>query len=323
MKNALSRASLLAAVVALTSCVTTREEADLIRSDVAQLQTEMSGVKRAQQEERAALELKLKTMEQRVVALEGTLHSLRQADADSGVQMEKVIQELQLLRGDIEEARYAIGQTQEALGETKKTVTDILARPPIEVQAAETAAPVVAAKPDMKKIAGLEVPTEKEALYDFALGLHKGGKHAGAIEAFELFLERLSLDKHGDDKGLYDNAWFWKGEAWYGLASGLKDDGDQRRTAYKKAILAYNKVIEVGADGGQRSNKEDGALFKIGMAFEALGFTDEPKAFYEEILSVHPASPLADQAKKRLKALSGDDDKKRNKKRSRKRRRRR
>ncbi len=320
MKSVLTRVALVAAVLALSSCITTREEADLIRSDVAQLQTEVSGMKRSQQEERAALEDKLVRMEQRVIALEGTLHSLRQADADSGVQMEKVIQELQLLRGDIEEASFAIGQTQEALGETKKTVTDILARPPIEVQAAETAAPVAAEKPpEAQKIAGLEVPSEKEALYDFALGLHKAGKHAGAIEAFELF-----LDKHSDDKNLYDNAWFWKGEAWYGLAASLKDDSEQRRTAYKKAILAYNKVIEVGADGGQRSNKEDGALFKIGMAFEALGFTDEPKAFYEEILNVHPASPLAASAKKRLEALSSDSgaSDKKSKKKSKKRRRR-
>jgi len=293
--------------VSLVGCITTREEADLIRSDVAQVRSEVSAMKRAQADEQEALALSLSKMEQRVVALEATLHSLRQGDADSGVQMEKVIQELQLLRGDIEEARFAIGQTQEQLGETKKTVTDILARPPIEVQAAAAAPSVVIPEASVMKIAGLEVPKEKEALYDFALGLHQAGKFKGAIQAFALFADRFA-----DAKDLQDNAWFWRGEAWYGQAAKLKS-ADQR-TAYKKAILAYNKVIEVGASGGQRSNKEDGALFKIGMSFEALGFKDEPKAFYEEILSVHPASPLVPEAKKRLAALTEPKKSKKKKK---------
>lgn len=288
-------AAVLGVLLTSAGCLTTRAEADLIRSDVGQVQAEVAELKRAREREKAEQAARLEQMSARVVALEATLHSLRQHDADAGVQMEKVIQELQILRGDIEEARFAIGQTQEALGETKKTVTDILARPPIEVAAAE-AAPRLN-QPEVLKIAGQPVPAEKQALYDFGVKLHKDGDPKGAIEALQIW-----ADRHKDDKELIDNAWFWIAESYYQIGDKMSDKAE-RGSAFKKAILAYNKVIDVRYDTGQPSNKEDGALFKIGLAFEELGYSDEPKAFYEEILKQHPASPLAGEAKKRLATL--------------------
>ena len=57
----------------------------------------------------ARLEEKVAGLSARVRELEGNLRSLRQADADGGVQMEKVIAEVQFLRGELEEARFQIG----------------------------------------------------------------------------------------------------------------------------------------------------------------------------------------------------------------------
>lgn len=274
---------LFSLVPALASgCVTTKEEGLAMRADIDALKDDVAKLQRRADDDKAALAQKLAVMEARVVELEGTLSSLRQADADNGVQMEKVIGELQILRGEIEEARYQ-------LGETKKSVQDILERPPVTVAAAAEAPKVET--PQKPTVAGQEIPDEPQAHYDLAKKLFDEKKYKDAVEAFELFTSR---HKDGD---LVDNAWFWTGEAHYNAARDEKDKKAKEK-AYKQAILAYQKVLEL-----PKSNKGDGALFKIGLAFEALGFVDEAKVFYEEILAKHPKSPLLGDAKKRLKAL--------------------
>ena len=260
-----------------------------MRADIDTLMDNVAHLQRSSADERASLEQKLAKMEERVLSLEGTLSSLRQADADGGVRLEKIITELQTLRGEIEEARYQ-------LGETKKSVQDILERPPVTVAAAAEAPKVDAPKKPV--IAGEEVPDGRQELYDFAKRLYDEQKYTESLEAFQLFSSRQPEDE------LKDNVWFWSGEAHYQLAKAA-EDAKEKGKAYKKAILSYQKVLEI-----PDSNKGDGALYKIGMAFEALGFTDEAKVFYEEILDKHPKSKLRNGAQKRLKDLKSKSRKK-------------
>ncbi len=282
-------------VVALAGCVTTKSEGDLLRSDVDQLRTELEQMKAAQSQDRDAQVRVLTSMENRVAGLEKTLAALRQADADNGVQMEKVIAELQILRGELEEARFALGETRDRLGETTKTVQDILARPPIEVQTA-AAAPMV--EPEKGSTIGDKpIPEDKKGLYDFAKAFYDDGQYEPAAEAFDLFLAR-----HGDDNELKDNAYFWKGEAHFALAMALprESDGGLSKGAqekFKKALLSYQEVI-----GDTASNKHDGALYKSGRIFEELGFPEAP-VFYQELIKTHPKSPLSADAKKRLENM--------------------
>lgn len=278
-----------------TGCVTTKEEGLAMRADLDALKDDVAKLQRRSDDDRASLDRKLAVMEARVAELEGTLSGLRQADADNGVQMEKVIAELQILRGDIEEARHQ-------LGETTKSVKDILERPPVTVAAAAEAPKVDT--PKKPSIGGQEVPDERQGHYDLAKKLFDDKKYRDSVEAFELFASRYKDDE------LLDNAWFWMGEAHYNTARDEKDQKAKEK-AYKQAILAYQKVLEL-----PKSNKGDGALFKIGLAFEALGFVNEAKVFYEEILAKHPKSPLLSDAKKRLAALK-DAGKKKTKKRGR------
>lgn len=284
---------LLLGLLATPGCVTTAAEGDQLRSDMEQLKTEIAEMQKREADQRADVDKKLADMSARVEGVEGSLASLRQADADTGVQMEKVIAELQQLRGDVEEARYQ-------LGETKKTVQDIIERPPVEVAMAEGAAPVEGEK----TIAGEPVPDDKQALYDFGKKLFDEKKYADAQKAFELFVQR-----HPGDTDLADNAWFWRGEAHYAEAGGIEDQKKQA-DAYKQAILAYQKVLSI-----PKSNKADSALFKIALSFEALRYFDEAKVFYEEIISKYPKSSLIKEAKKRLRSVKGKSGKKKKRRR--------
>jgi len=299
MKRTLALGLLLSTVLSV-GCVSATDGAQM-RSDIDQLKGEVSDLRNNTQDQLAATDQKLEQMTARLETLERTLDGLRQADADTGVQMEKVIAELQILRGEVEEARFQLAQTRNELGETRKSVDDIIARPPMEVQAAAGADSVAASK--VAQIGGLDIPSDKQALYEFAKKFLDDQKYDESIAAFQLFTERYK-----DDQELADNAYFWLGEAHYGHA-GVEKPGKERGTALKKAILAYQKVLEFPG-----SNKADGALLKIGLAFEQLGFFTEAQVFYEEILQKHPKSPLKAQAQKRIAALKGKGGKKPRKK---------
>lgn len=270
-------------LAAVSGCVTTKD-GDQLRQDVNALKEETAHLQTELADARAQREL-VKKLEARVIELEGTLSTLRQADADGGVQIEKLVAEVQTLRGELEEARHE-------LGEQKATVESILARPPVAVATAATA-PKLAEDPNKPtQIAGADVPVDPKEHYAFAKRLFDDKKFAESAEAFDLFLTR-----HATGGELVDNAAFWKAESYYQLGLAATDKPGKEK-AYKQAILSYQRVLET-----PKSAKGDGALFKIGLSFEQLGFQDEARVFYEELLTKHPKSPLVADGKKRLAAL--------------------
>lgn len=282
----------LVVVSATAACVTTREEGEQMRQDIAVLKGEVAQSRAENAEAKADQERTLKKLEQRLEDLETTLRGLRQADADNGVQMEKVIAEVQVLRGDIEELQFKLGKTREELEGTKKSVKEVLDRPPPTLHTVAEAPAVADEKAEGKTCGEAPVPEASQAHYDLAKKLFDKPDYVAAIDCFRQFTE-----SHAGEKGLLDNAWFWKGESHYALAGTLK--GKKREQEFKRAILAYQKVLEI-----PESNKQDGALLKVGLAFESLGFKKEARVFYEEVLAKHPKSPLAKQAKKRIEGLT-------------------
>lgn len=279
---------LLAGIV---GCVTTRDEGETMKRDIAQLKSELASEQRAGSDARTSGRTKLDDMERRLAALEGTLANLRQADADVGVQLDKVVAEVQTLRGDIEVARKDLEQT-------TLSVKDILARPPAGLIGGEKAAPI-----DLngkKTIAGVEVPAESKPHYDFAKKLYDDKKFAESAEAFDLWLLRHA----SASPDLVDNAAFWKAESYFNQATAMSD-AKAKEKSLKQAILAYQRVIE-----DPKSEKNDAALYKIGQSFEQLGLKDEAAAFYEEVITKYPKSPVVNDAKKRLKNVGGGKKKK-------------
>ncbi|OGQ18706.1 MAG: hypothetical protein A2138_16480 [Deltaproteobacteria bacterium RBG_16_71_12] len=275
----------LAGLVVGAGCVTTREEGDALRRDVAELKAEVAQAQRQLSDARTQDQGRLDELGRRVATLEGTLANLRQADADVGVQLSKAIAELQTLRGDIEQARHE-------LGETTKTVASIMERPPVSVAAAEKAPKV----DDVNKpatIAGQAVPADAKAHYDFAKKLFDDKKYGESTEAFDLFL----LRHQSALPDLVDNAAFWKAESIFAQATAMNDP-KAKEASFKQVILAYQVVLD-----DAKSEKRDSALYKIGICFEQLGFKEEAGVFYHELVEKHPKSSLVQDAKKRIKAL--------------------
>ncbi len=281
MLRAASRIWVVVALLSGGGCVVTRSEGDALRQDVNALKDETARLQVEAAEARVQRE-RLSKLDARLTDLETTLSTLRQADADTGVQLEKIVAEVQILRGEVEEARHELGQQRE-------TVESILARPPVAVATAATA-PKSEDPTKVTQIGGQDVPADAKEHYAFAKKFFDDKQFADSAEAFDLF-----LTKHQGE--LVDNAAFWKAESYYQLGTAASDKGAKEK-AYKQAILSYQRVLET-----PESAKADGALFKIGLSFEQLGFEDEARVFYEELIAKHPKSPLVAEGKKRLKAL--------------------
>lgn len=282
MKRVASRLLIAVAMAAVApACVVTRAEGDALRQDVDALKDETARLQVESSDARANRE-QLTKLDTRLTELEATLATLRQADADGGVQLEKLVAEVQTLRGELEEARHELGQQ-------RASVESILARPPVAVAAAATA-PKQDDPSKTVQVDGQDVPADPKEHYAFGKKFFDDKKFGESAEAFDLFLVRHKGD-------LVDNAAFWKAESYYQLGNAAGEKA-AREKAYKQAILSYQRVLET-----PNSAKADGALFKIGLSFEQLGFADEARVFYEELLAKYEKSPLVAEAKKRLKAL--------------------
>ena len=285
------RACLLFLALSSIGCVTTRAEGDVLRSDMRMLKDEMARMNRAQMEDKALMVEKLGDVSTRIENAETAIRTLRQQNADTGVKNEKIIAELQALRGEVEEVRHE-------LGKTSKSVEDLLVRPPVSVATAEAAPPVNAPV----KEPATAWPKNKEALLAQVQEKFDGGSFLESIEAVEIYLSRYKGEKKAD----LDDAYFLKGESYRGLAS-KGANKKAKEDSLKKAVLAYQNVLT----GYPKSKHAAAVLFKIGQAFEDLGFQTDAMVFYEEVIAKHKKSAFVPKAKKRIKKIKASTKKRR------------
>lgn len=99
-----------------------------------------------------------------------------------------------------------------------------------------------------------------------------------AIENFNSYLKSPKA-KHAED------ATFLRAESHFALKQ------------YKKAIVDYSKFPEKYT----KSKFMPGALYKIGLCFDALGMKDDARGFYQELEEKFPKSAEAHKIRKQLK----------------------
>lgn len=138
-------------------------------------------------------------------------------------------------------------------------------------------------KPDTKKISedGSEKALSENEIYATAKSEFDRGNYKAAREGFQTFLERFPDSKN------VDNAQFWIGEIYY------------REKWYEKAILEYQKVIEKHPEG----NKMQAALLKQGFAFYNLGDKANARLILKELIKKFPQSTEAEIARKKLEGF--------------------
>lgn len=222
---------------------------------------------------------------------------LRSQYAEMYATIERLQEQIQLLRGKIEEKEYRqksmiSGDTGESievkvanLEQASLSAKDRLLR--IEEYlaidgAAKKTLPgkTVPEKPPVKEKTDLAPAKEmaENELYAKAKQDFDSGELETARTGFQEFLKRYPKST------VADSAQFWVGEIYY------------RQKWYEKAILEYQKVIENFPKG----NKVQAALLKQGFSFFNLGDKSNGKLILKELINKYPSSNEAKIAKQKL-----------------------
>jgi tol-pal system protein YbgF len=278
----ISRMIVVALVLMTVACAT--------QSEVVSLDTRLGEIEMREAElkrDKAALEAQRLENER----------ALRQQSASLRAGIEELREEVRTLNGRIEEIEHRQAQQQskgsassQLSDELKTSVADseqrirrIEAYLNLEPAVAGASAGAAAAG-SASKIRAEDRPSaalSEKALYNRAKQAFDQGDSDAARKDFETFIERHPKSKNAD------NAQFWIGEIYY------------RDKWYEKAILEYQKVIEIYPDG----NKVPAALLKQGLAFNNIGDQANARLILEELVRKYPKSNEATVATKKLQSL--------------------
>ncbi len=233
-------------------------------------------------------------------ALQNLNRAARMTDADLGVQIERLIKEVQELRGSVELSDYRVGKIegqfegdqsiitrieslekeQNALPIPKKTVsksksTKSKAKKPATKTTSKT--PAAATKPVAKK-----PPKGKKELLAYGESLVKAGKIQDARGVFRDLVRR-----YPKTKGITDKAFFTLGETYF------------QNKKYRNALQEYIKVV----DRFPKGPMADDAYYRIGSCSMEIGNLEDANIFFNEIVSNHKSSPLLKAARGKLKEV--------------------
>jgi len=120
-----------------------------------------------------------------------------------------------------------------------------------------------------------------EEMYDYALGLIKGGETRKGRQVLAAFASKYPNHK------LLPNVFYWKGETFY-----VEKD-------YENAILSFQDVVDRYPSG----DKAPDAMYKQGLSFLALKDSKNARILFELVQSKYPKSSAAPLARQKLAEL--------------------
>ncbi len=198
--------------------------------------------------------------------------------AETTLEVKQIREELQSLKGLLEETRYFFQQESEKSGKLLRDfdyrLTGIEERLSLHRQQLEE---LLSKKPAGAKGA----KANEEADYRVALTRVNVGEYREAIRAFDDFLKKYP------QSSLADNAQYWKGEALYALRD------------FKVAIVEFQKVV----DSYPQSDKVPGAILKQGFClFEQQSYEDA-KIFLNRVIEKYIKTSEAAEARERIQRI--------------------
>ncbi len=248
--------------LAATGCWVPNETGKQMQADIVALQQQARTIEL----ERARLEERAKAQIDAVAeALAELRRASRTSSADFGVQIERLIKEVQELRGALELAEYRMGKLDGALsGEGSLAARlDVLEKKLKEATE----------KPPPEK------PLDSKELLAQADKLAKDGKTSEARGILRDVVKRWP-----DTTGVSDEAYFALGELYL------------REKKHNSAVQEYVKVVEKFAGGKRVAD----ALYQIGVCSLELGNLEDAQIFLGEIVKTHKKSPRFKDAQAKL-----------------------
>jgi TolA-binding protein len=262
---------LLLVLVGTLSCWVPKETGQAMQRDITALQQQQAANQKTLAEQQARLEEDLQRADRKIAEVTRTLEDLNRAshstDADFGVQLERLIKEVQDLRGATELSDYRLSKIEGKLDGPGSITARLEA---LEKQVAQAAQ----APPPAK-----EAPKTKKELFAFAADLLKHGKAAEARGVY-----RDIVRQWPNEPGVTDEAYYQIGESYF----------DEKNC--RSALQEFIKVAEKFAAGSYA----DGAYYKIGLCSMEIGNLEDAKIFFSEIVRNYKKSPRLKDAQKKL-----------------------
>jgi tol-pal system protein YbgF len=262
-----------------------REDGDRLKDEVYALQTQVTAL----QQSLAELQENEKAQKEQLAVMTQELGELSKAarrnDADLGVQLDTMMQDVARMKGTVESFNERMSGLEASTSKTQEEVN-------LRFAGLDEKQKITQAVSEEDKKRAQEDADRRERLlndpvsvFAEARKLINGGKAADARK----LVRELILRKEGDKpfKKRMGEAQFLLGETYYAEGN------------WQQAAAEYNTVRKSYPD----SDHVPDALFQLGMCFEKLKLIEDAKLFYQTVVQKHPKSEVAKEAKKRLKDL--------------------
>ncbi|MDY7230551.1 tetratricopeptide repeat protein [Hyalangium rubrum] len=243
---------------------------DRLSSDNTRLTEELKAA-------REQLNATLPLIDQKVVevtkALEGLDKAARRNDADIGIQLQKTVEDMAQLRGQVETYLYKISELEAALGRLTQDAE--------KKQLAQQGVDALKEAEAKKQAEALQRPVDKKEFLALAQAKAKAGELPLARQLFNEFMKKWAKDP-------------LMGEAHYGMGETYFAEDKCR-----EALFEYGQVLQ----GFPKSPAAPDAYLRSSECFGKLKMKEESRLALEELVKSHPKSEAAKTAKTRLAEL--------------------
>lgn len=271
------RLALIALPLALSGCFYPADRGRALETRVEKLDATQAQLQAELQRTREQLDATLPKIDEKIAEVSSALKSLdtasRRSGADIGIQLQKTVEDLAQLRGQVETYLHKIGELESALARTNEETEKRLLALKGEGALKEAEA--------RKKAEELKRPTDKKEFLALAREKAKGGEVAVARQLYAEFLKKWSKD------ALAAEAHFGLGETYFS------------EDKCREALFEYGKLLQEYP----KADSTPDAYLRSSECFKKLKMQEESRLALEELVKSYPKSEAAKTAKARLAEL--------------------
>jgi tol-pal system protein YbgF len=271
------RLALIALPLALSGCFYPADRGRALETRLEKLDASQAQLQAELKQTREQLDATLPKIDAKIAEVSKALQSLdnasRRSGADIGIQLQKTVEDLAQLRGQVETYLYKIGELEGALTRTnEETEKRLLALKGDEALKEAEA---------RKKAEELKRPTDKKEFLALAQEKAKGGEVSVARQLYAEFLKKWPKD------ALAAEAHFGLGETYFS------------EDKCREALFEYGKLLQEYPKADATPN----AYLRSSECFKKLKMQEESRLALEELVKGYPKSEAAKTAKARLAEL--------------------
>ena len=221
------RAVLVVATALLSGACVSGRDIDDIQSKLGEIEREVVDLQRVSSTKQ--------NVESLSTAVDQHMETLRKAEADMRVSLDKLSSQIDQLEANLEDTNYRLSQLSQQIAATNQELKTFRSNTALRSPATEPGAEAL--------------PSDPQALYQTAYNDYLRGNYELAILGFRQYLESFPNTE------LADNASYWIGESYFSQGQ------------YERAIQEFDNILSTY----ERSDKVASALLKKGLLVSRVG----------------------------------------------------